>query len=390
MAKKIKLSATRVSSFLSCKQKYWFSYHERLPKVANPSFKLGTAVHETLEFAGKIWLEKGELTKADKKKALEFYDEVSIKEGIEDLDIHMEGKELVKKRLNKFLTGKKLLGLETKFGFWTDDSIDVTTSAGVPLMGAIDKIEEYNKDTLLIIDYKTSKTAPTPDQLRTDMQLSIYDIVARKLWPQYNNVVLALDLLKSDLVFTYRTEEARQETESYLKKIYDGMLSLKAEEVKASLNMFCPWCDYKDYCDTYQKACKKSDYEFLPTMGYTDEQLVTEWKSVRDTKKILESRERELGMILTEKIKMNSQNIVAGDQQVYIRQNSRVTYDLADVRDVVPSEDFHKVVNVNKKAVETYANTNPKVKERLLETANTSYTAPFLSTKKVNKSKKKK
>jgi hemin uptake protein HemP len=57
-------------------------------------------------------------------------------------------------------------------------------------------------------------------------------------------------------------------------------------------------------------------------MGYTDEQLVTEWKSVRDTKKILESRERELGMILTEKIKMNSQNIVAGDQQVYIRQNS--------------------------------------------------------------------
>jgi RecB family exonuclease len=168
----------------------------------------------------------------------------------------MEGKELVKKRLNKFLTGKKLLGLETKFGFWTDDSIDVTTSAGVPLMGAIDKIEEYNKDTLLIIDYKTSKTAPTPDQLRTDMQLSIYDIVARKLWPQYNNVVLALDLLKSDLVFTYRTEEARQETESYLKKIYDGMLSLKAEEVKASLNMFCPWCDYKDYCDTYQKACR--------------------------------------------------------------------------------------------------------------------------------------
>jgi CRISPR/Cas system-associated exonuclease Cas4 (RecB family) len=54
MAKKIKLSATRVSSFLSCKQKYWFSYHERLPKVANPSFKLGTAVHETLELLAKF------------------------------------------------------------------------------------------------------------------------------------------------------------------------------------------------------------------------------------------------------------------------------------------------------------------------------------------------
>jgi ATP-dependent helicase/DNAse subunit B len=73
MGKQIKLSATRINTFLSCKQKYWFSYIEHLPKVANPAFKLGTACHEALEFAGIIWKEKGKFSKIDTKKIMEKY-----------------------------------------------------------------------------------------------------------------------------------------------------------------------------------------------------------------------------------------------------------------------------------------------------------------------------
>ena len=386
MAKKIKLSATRINTFLSCKQKYWFAYHERLPKVSNPAFKLGLAVHESLEEAGKIWLEKEKFTKTDIKKILEFYDKISVQEGIEDLHVHKEGKELVKKRLKSFLTGRKLIGLETKFGFGGAETA-IETKDGVSLIGAIDKLEEYDDDTMLLIDYKTSKTAPTIDQLRVDIQLSIYDLVARKLWPEYKRVILALDLLKSNAQFTYRTDEEREEFENYLKVVYDEMVALKAENVKATINIFCPWCDYKDYCNTYQKACKKSSYDFLPTVNYADEQLIEEWKNVRATKKILEARDRELGMIIIEKIKRKSKNLTIDDEEVYIRQNSKTAYDLDTVLKTVPDDDFHKLVGLNKKAVEKYMGMNPSVKERILETATTNYTASFLATKKIRKGK---
>lgn len=382
MVDKIKLSATRINSFLSCKQKYWFSYYEKLPKVSNTSFMLGLAVHESLELAGNIWLKEGKFSTESVKKILEHYDRVAVREGLEDMTLHAEGKDLVKMRLKKFVTGKRIISLETKFGFGKDTKT-IETKDGVQLIGAIDKAEEYNIDTLLIIDYKTSKTAPTPDQMRSDIQLSIYDLVAKKLWPGYKRTILALDLLKSEVLFTYRTDDERESFEDYLKIVHEEMLDLKAGNVKATINMFCPWCDYKDYCNTYQSICKKKDYVFLPTMHYEDSQLIDEWRSVKATSKILDSRDRELSMAIMEKIKKESKNLVAGSDEVYVRQSSKTSYDFDTVHKMVPSDDFNKLVNLNKKAVDEYLALNPSIREAILETSTTNYTTPFLAYKTV-------
>ena len=386
MKSNIKVSSTRISSFTSCKQKYWFNYYSKMPKVSNPSFKLGTAVHESLELAGQIWKEKEKFSEEDIKKILEKYDTVSVNEGIEDYEVHAEGRELVSKRVRNFLTGNKIIGLEIKFGFWGEDSgNDITSELGVPVMGAIDKVEELSEDTIIIIDYKTSKTAPTSSQMRNDVQLSLYDMVARKMYPQYKRVILALDLLKSEMLYTYRTNEQRQAFEYYLKAVYDQMLALREEDVKASLNMFCPWCDFKDYCSTYQSACKKSDYTFLPTMGYSNDQLISEWEMVKSVKKILESRERELGMVMMEKIKANAANMKGDDKEIYVKQNSSTNYNLDTVYKSVPPDDFSSLVNLNKKAVETYMSMNPSIKEMIADTATTNYTSPFLASRKLKK-----
>jgi putative RecB family exonuclease len=386
--KDIKLSATRINTFLRCKLKYWFNYHEHLPKLTNPSFKLGIAVHEALERAGQLWMEKGFFSEEDKKTILKLYDEVSVREGIFDYSIHKEGKELLKNRLNNFELGKGIINLEYSFGM--NGCNNIVTEEGVPLIGAIDKVSEADEDTLLIVDYKTSKTAPTYDDLKSDIQLSIYDLVAHMKWPNYKRIILALDLLKSDILYTYRTEEEREEFKKYLKVIYDSMLKFTKKDAKASLNMFCPWCDYKDYCDTYKKACKKSDYKFLQTLDLSDEELVAEWKNVRDTKKILENRERELSMIMIEKIKKEGSNIYGEEEEVYIRQNSRTNYDTDVVAKLIPNEEFVKMANLNKKVVEGYMDSNPVVKREIENSASVNYTTPFLATKKVKKSKKNK
>jgi len=386
MSKDIKVSSTRISSFLACKQKYFFNYFSKMPKLSNPSFKLGTAVHESLELAGQIWKNKEKFSDEDIKSILAKYDSVSISEGIEDYEVHSEGRELVSKRLRKFLTGSKIIGLEIKFGFWGADSgNDITSKYGVPVMGAIDKVEVLNDETIIIIDYKTSKTAPTGSQMQNDIQLSLYDMVARQMYPQYKRIVLALDLLKHDMIFTYRTDKQREDFELYLKSVYDQMLALKEEDVKASLNMFCPWCDFKDLCSSYKKVCEKSDYTFLPLMGFDNDQLISEWETVKSVKKILESRERELGMVMMEKIKVNASNLKGAEKEIYVKQNSSTNYNLNTVYDSVPSEDFPSLVNLNKKAVETYMSMNSSVKDMITNSATTNHTSPFLASRKIKK-----
>lgn len=385
MAEDIKLSATRINSFLQCTQRYKFQYIDHLPKVPSPAFRLGLAVHESLELAGRIWKEKNKFTKTDEKKILDKYIEISIREGIEDRLVHEEGLKLVSKRIKKFDIGK-IVDLEKKFGFASKDSVDITTKEGVKLIGAIDKVVEIDPETLLIVDYKTSKTAPTANELKTDIQLSIYDLVASMLWPNYQRIILCLDMLRSEMLYSYRTVEERKEFSEYLLEIHKQMSNLKKKDMQARLNIFCPWCDYKEYCDEYKKACKKSDYKFLATASLSADELIKEWETVRSSKRILDARERELNMLIMERIRESQTNLVNKDEEVYIRQNSRTSYNIDTVFQYSTPEAFVKMVgSLNKKAVEEYMKDNPAVMDKIKKDVQVNYTAPFLAVKKYKK-----
>lgn len=390
MAKELKLSATRISTFLRCKKRYWYQYVEHMPKLSNPAFKLGIACHEALEMAGNIWLnggpDKESFTKDEINRIMEEYLRLSVREGIDSLEVHAEGKELIQSRLNSFRLGKKLLSLELPFGFPNSKYPDLTTDQGVPLIGAIDKVIELDEDTLLIVDYKTSKTAPTPDQLKEDLQLSLYDLVGDILYPKYKRTILCLDMLKSEPVFTYRTPQQRADFNSYLTEVHKQMSELNEEvQATASLNMFCPWCDFKDYCSEYTKACEKSNDCFLPLSKLSDNDLVEEYQKVSSTIKILDNRKRDLNMLIMEKIQRNGTDLKGEDTQIVIRQNARTNYDPRIVVDNVPVEDLPGMVSLNKKAVEDYCSQNPAVAKAIRDSSTTNYTTPFLATKKIKK-----
>jgi len=387
MTKKIiKLSATRISSYLRCKRKYWFQYVEHMPKLSNPSFKLGLACHESLELAGKIWVKDGRLSKAAYKEIFEYYDKISVREGIEEMEVHAQGKVLVKNRLDNFALGTKIVSLEEKFGFGKDTK-DIFTSQGIPLIGAMDKVVELDPETIIVVDYKTSKTAPTYEQLREDLQLSLYDLVAGILYPQYPRVILCLDLLKSEPVYTYRTPFQREEFNNYLTVIHEEMSGITEKGAYASLNVFCPWCDFKDYCPEYQKAASQTKYDFLPMSKMTDEALIEEHERVKGVAKILDMRKRDLAMILMEKIKEAGTDLKGGDNHMYIRQSARTNYDAKGLHKLIPPEEFATMVSLNKKAVDSYCSKHPKLKKEIEKNATTNYTSPFLAVKKIKEPK---
>ena len=135
---------------------------------------------------------------------------------------------------------------------------------------------EVDPKTLLIVDYKTSKTVPDGDKLRSDIQLSMYNLVARQLYPQYDNVILCLDMLRKDeLVYTYRTEEELNAFEAYLKVIHTQMSSIKEEDVFPSLNTLCGWCDYCNICEKYKEMCSNDSFNFLEASSLDDDSLIS-------------------------------------------------------------------------------------------------------------------
>lgn len=388
MSKVIKLSATRINTFLQCKKKYWFGYVDKLPKLSSPAFKLGLACHEALEFGGNIWKDENleEFSKAHKKAIIDEYKRKSVYFGIEDFAEHKEGIEIVKARINDFRLGRRIVGLEDKFGF--PGSPDFITDEGVPMIGAIDKTVEIDDDTLLIVDYKTSKMVPDNDKLKNDIQLSVYHMIAEKLYPGYKRIILSLDMLrKNELVYTYRTQEDMAELREYLKLVYDAMCGLEEKDAKASLNTFCSWCDYKDNCEEYKEAYEKSKYNFSSVTGMRDDELMLEWERVRDVKKVLEERERQLSLVMMEKIKHGGETISTDEKEMTVRQMARKTYDSGAIKDILSYDDYASVTTVNTNKLNKLCEKNPALKAKVSETMTVNFTSPFLATKKVKAKK---
>ena len=374
--KQFNMSATRMSSYLTCKWKYWCSYVLHLPRKSNVSFKLGIAAHESLAKAGEIWMKKEKLTAADIRRVKDEYRKVAAKEGIQDMSIYDDGLEMVLNRVDDFDLGK-IVTIEDRF--------NVTTPDGISIIGAMDKVVELNEETILVVDYKTSKYFMTQPELKADIQLSMYDLVAHIKFPDYKRIILSLDYLRGDPVYTYRTVKERKTFDKYLVAVYNEMLKLDERKAKPTINEMCNWCDYNDSCDEYKKTMKDKSIFKKNLNEYEDDEIVLEYLSVKNKARILYEYEKQLKSHIFQKIKDTGSDVTGGGKLVYIKQNGILSYDSATVAKHVPHEDFVKMVKVGKKFVDEYIREHPESRSKIMETAQKNYTSPFLAYRTIKK-----
>lgn len=374
MAKNITMSATRMSMYLSCKWKYYCNYILHLPKKSNVSFKLGIAVHEALAEAGMVWKRNQKFAKEDIVRIKDMYNTVAAKEGLADTNIYHEGMQMVLSRVNNFANGE-ILTIEDRFRVSTDE--------GVMLIGAMDKVEALSEDTVLVVDYKTSKYFETSAELKSDIQLSVYDVVASIKYPEYKRIILSLDYLRGDQVFTYRTSEERRGFLDYMLAIYKEMLKLEKEDCAPMLNDMCNWCDFTDNCTAYQEALAGRSLLKKNPEEYDNEELVKDYLEVKSKKRIIDNRERQLKQYILEKIKTGEKDLIGQGKQLYIRQNSSVAYDVRSVYDALPLDDFLDVIRVSKKSVDDKLMKYPAGKSKVVNSAKKNYTSPFVAYKAI-------
>ena len=366
------MSATRMQMYLTCRWKYWCNYVLHLPRKPNPSFKLGLAVHESLATAGDIWKMQEKFTDKDIIKIKDVYNKTAAREGIADTNIYHDGLSMVMSRVNNFANGTVLT---------IEDRFRVTTDEGVMLTGAMDKVEEIDENTILVVDYKTSKYYETAQELKADIQLSVYDVVASIKYPNYRRIILSLDYLRSEPVYTYRTTEERKGFMEYMLAIYAEMLKLKKEKCVPTLNDMCNWCDFTDNCTAYQEVMAGKSFIKKRPEEYDNEELVKDYLDIKSRKRIIDNREKQLKYYIMDKIQSEEEDITGQGKVLYIRQNGSTTYNPRTVFEAMPLDDFLNVVKITKRGVDEFLVKNPTAKSEIIRTATKNYTSPFLAYK---------
>ena len=240
--KNIKLSSTRLKTFLTCKRKYYYAYIEQLqghevPKDMPQEYEIGNAVHGALK---ELYTKHSSYEDAyELKRDLER--ELEAQKGESELDSYLIA--LQKKRLEpfakaeveRFKSGWQVLSCEESF------EVDF---AGMKLIGRIDRIDKRENE-IEVLDYKTgSYTLYTKNSFTeaTDFQLEFYYLLASSL----GNVSCGFyDLKESKIV----PESFLQEKLAILESTIQDLLNIeevnfeKCEETKP-----CQYCDYSVIC----------------------------------------------------------------------------------------------------------------------------------------------
>jgi len=340
----------------------------------------GSAVHEALEQMYKRLGNQGRLPNQDDYDyVIDVFMKSAVQNHLSDQSLYDEGRLMLKSRLDKFDPSEKVIGLEVIFGRpYENPEVPVSTKKGTPLLGAIDKLIELDKDTIVILDYKTSRMAFTQEEADHDEQLSLYDLVVSILYPQYKNRILVLDYLRLEPVITHRTSVQRVSFESQLDCIYEEIKQLSFEKVKPSINEFCGWCEYKNYCAAFQKVVSDPDLLIKPYGVCSDQELIEEWENFGKIKRIIDSHDRDLKMHISKTAMDRDSSGISGDEkELYRVQNSRVSYNTQAVAKVIPLEDCLQFFSVNTKGLERFLVDHPEYSEEVLNSAEVSFNNSF-------------
>jgi len=246
------LSVNKIKIF-ECPFRYYLQYYWQISKERGRALNVGTLAHQVFETiirksAEYVDKEKRVINNLDQLlidvfKRSDYYKDAKLTEAmIKDDPIYQECKTIVTKYIASpgctlfydvlIENGKPCI--EKRF--------DVIAGARCEVHGAIDIIFKLDNETLLVNDYKTSKTIQKFDEIMEDIQLKTYYWAAHKMFPQYPNVFVQIDfvrLLKPRIVTFGDINMIEKELVVYYNKIKNCTLRNAHRKPGWYCNAFC-------------------------------------------------------------------------------------------------------------------------------------------------------
>lgn len=283
------LSYSRLSRFETCPLSYRLHYIEK--KQAEPGLPLrfGKTIHAVLERLIKEVVDDERTGTLSEERAIELYREAWGAERLTGMDVFAEGLAILRRFIAEqgVVDHRDVLAIEKEFRL---------PVGPFEVLGFIDRVDWLDDETVEVIDYKTNHQLFTRDEVDTSLQMSLYEVAVRRLWPWAKKVKLTFWMLRHGVrQQTTRTEEQLADALAYVETL--GRQTETATEYPARLNTNCSYCDHRKQCPAYAEALK-GKREFIVEDLADLEGVAREREEVARLAKALYARKEELEDIL--------------------------------------------------------------------------------------------
>ncbi len=330
------LSYSQIDLFLKCPLAYYLRYHKRhRPPGDKMAAEFGKLLHKVLELTHQ-WV-------VDQKYRGPFPTEemfAYLKKMWSDPengmvgahpDYWMDARDILRLYAQKNALIDHIDILAVELGDANDEEGNPIPNAiigGVPIVAKIDLVLRDDETTVRIRDYKSDRMLRYKDEVDKDLQLGIYEIVARQTYPWAKEVVLELFMLRHGVVqqSEMRSSERRLDVEAFVQEVAHQIMT--ETEWKPHLNGLCHWCEYKTECPAYGEALEGGTSEAailardLVQIG-DDRGKFSEMFGLRDQYssrgRILDRRRKNFDKALTAFLdNVPGKDVTIGDREFYV------------------------------------------------------------------------
>ncbi|NLH50279.1 MAG: PD-(D/E)XK nuclease family protein [Myxococcales bacterium] len=287
------LSYSRLSRYVECPMSFYRQYVLGEKTTPNDSLRFGSLMHETLEAFYKALAAEKYVGVMSKERALAVFEEKWASSGLTDPKLFEDGRAILRNYLaaNPEFDHSTLLAVEKKF------RIPV---GSFEVLGYIDRIDRVDDSTIRIVDYKTNRLIFSREEVDSDLQLSVYQLAARELFPEFPNVELEFHMLRHGVrIKTSRTDEQIEDARAFIETV--GRQIESATQWPANLGPNCVYCDVSSECPAFHRALL-GEVDFLCRDESDIDAVAREREEVAAKAKILYARKSHLETILKARI----------------------------------------------------------------------------------------
>jgi RecB family exonuclease len=343
------LSYSRLSRFETCPLSYRLHYIEKQQAEPGLPLRFGKTIHAVLERLIKEVVDDERTGTLSEERAIELYREAWGAEQLTGMDVFAEGLAILRRFIAEqgVVDHRDVLAIEKEFRL---------PVGPFEVLGFIDRVDWIDDETVEVIDYKTNHQLFTRDEVDTSLQMSLYEVAVRRLWPWAKKVKLTFWMLRHGVrQQTTRTEEQLADALAYVETL--GRQTETATEYPARLNTNCSYCDHRKQCPAYADALK-GKREFIVEELADLEGVAREREEVARLAKALYARKEELEDILKAQLKERDELVLGG---VRYRMFATTSLDypleptlslLADATGLSRDEVLGKLGAIDKKALD--------------------------------------
>ena len=310
----VRLSYSRIDRWEKCPLSYRLRYIDKIESESGDAAQLGKAVHGAIETLELEHIRAGRSAAIAPAAVTAAWRAAFTEHGLVGAGVFAQGLELVRSFADEQgeLDPASVLAVEEKF------ELEI---GGQTVVGVIDRVDKLDEDTVEVIDFKTNRLLFSRDDLATNLQISLYAIAAKRLWPWAKGIVLTFWMLRHDVKQrTTRTVGDLEAASAYVSTVAEQLKS--ATEYTPRPNPLCGYCEYRKRCPAYAEMLE-GKHEFVAEDLEDLEQVAREREQVAALAKTLYRRKDELDKVLKAHLAEDGPLVLAGTRYATFRVTSK-------------------------------------------------------------------